>query len=443
MNTKATKWILSTTCIGYLLFCFLCYYTLVFSNKKPPHFVESEYPPIAINSTYPTAIIPTYPTAINPTYPTAINSSKLLNTFHEPFSKDLIVHTAFFDSRPRDGHMNRTVIFMTVNKTILDEGWIVGCAVDGRNATNFTMYSGLENYLMHDWLGEKPFLYENMRVHCYDMPGTNGSEVHVVYKTGPSSPEIRETSQHPLFFPAPRVTPTGKYNFTTVTCSKIHNRKASFIHEFVQYQKTLGVDHVHFSILDHFITDKGFDDLIVKDSFLWKQYKEGYLSFSVWKEWYADSDVKGGELSLHSEILRKVGCIYRYIGTYDYAMPLDTDDFFVPRIPGKTQLKDYILKLCFSKPAASCQFDWIWYFPSCGLTGDITDGNVTDHLKTKRISKGHFKNYKSVHNTKVFLDSSFHDARCSNCLAPGYSMVYVSSNVAYVAHNRYGQSARC
>ncbi len=97
------------------------------------------------------------------------------------------------------------------------------------------------------------------------MPGTNGSGVHVVYKTGPSSPEIREISQHPLFFPAPRVTPTGKYNFTTVTCSKIHNRKATFIHEFVQYQKTLGVDHVHFSILDHFITDdKGFDDLIVK-----------------------------------------------------------------------------------------------------------------------------------------------------------------------------------
>ncbi len=366
-----------------------------------------------------------------------------LKDFHEPFSKDLIVHTAFFDSRPRDNHTNTTVIFMTVNRTILDEGWIVGCGVDGRNAATFTYYSGLENYLMHDWLGEKPFLYENMRVHCYDMPGTNGSEVHVVYKTGPSSSEIREISQHPLFFPAPRVTPTGKYNFTTVTCSKVHNRKATFIHEFVQYQKTLGVDHVHFSILDHFITDKGFDDLIVNDSFLWKQYEEGYLSFSVWKEWYADSDVIGGELSLHSEILRKVGCIYRYIGTYDYAMPLDTDDFFVPRIPGKTQLKDYILKFCFSKPAGSCQFDWIWYYPSCGLTGNITDGNVTDHLKTKVYNKYEFKNYKSVHNTKVFLDSSFHDARCPKCLAPGYSMVHVSNHTAYVAHNRYGHSVPC
>ncbi len=106
MNSKATKWILYTTCIGYLLFCFLCYYTLVFTNKKPPHIIES-------------------------TYSTAINPFKLLNTFHEPFSKNLIVHTAFFDSRPRDGHMNLTVIFITVNKTILDEGWIVGCGVDG------------------------------------------------------------------------------------------------------------------------------------------------------------------------------------------------------------------------------------------------------------------------------------------------------------------------
>ncbi len=423
MNSKATKWILSTTCIGYLLFCFLCYYTLVFSNKKPPHITESEYPPIAITSTYPTAVN---------------------HTFHEPFSKDLIVHTSFFDSRPRDGNMNLTVIFITVNKAILDKGWIVGCGVDGKNAINFTLYSGFENYLMHNWIKKKnPFRYENGRVHCYNMPGTNGSEVHVVYKTGPSSPEIRETSQHPLFFPAPRVTPTGKYNFTTVTCSKIHNRKASFIHEFVQYQKTLGVDHVHFSILDHFITDKGFDDLIVNDSFLWKQYEEGYLSFSVWKEWYADSRVKGGELSLHSEILRKVGCIYRYIGTYDYAMPLDTDDFFVPRIPGKTQLKDYILKFCFSKPAGSCQFNWIWYYPGCGLTGNITDGNVTDHLKTF-VYNPNLRSYKSVHNTQVYLDSSFHDARCAKCLAPGYSMVHVSNHTAYFAHNRYyGHSEPC
>ncbi len=138
----------------------------------------------------------------------------------------------------------------------------------------------------------------------------------------------------------------------------------------------------------------------------------------MWNEWYADSDVKGVELSLHSEILRKLGCVYRYIGIYDYAMPLDTDDFFVPRIPGKTQLKDYTLKFCFSKPAGSCQFDWIWYDPSCGLTGNMTDGNITDHSKTYIYNSNQIINYKSVYNTAIFYDSSFLDARCAKCLAP-------------------------
>ncbi len=214
MTTRDTKWFLIVFCGGYILFCFVCYYATVISSKALPQ-MESKHGK--------------YSTIEQAQY-----------EFHEPFSKDLIVHDAFFDSRPREGHINLTVILITVNKTILDKGWIVGCGIGGKNCTNVSIYSGLENSLMHKWLGNDSFLYENMRVHCYDMPGTNGSEVHVVCKTGPSSPEIREISQHPLFFPAPRVTPTGKYNFTTVTCSKIHNRKASFIHEFVQYQKTLG-----------------------------------------------------------------------------------------------------------------------------------------------------------------------------------------------------------
>ena len=142
----------------------------------------------------------------------------------------------------------------------------------------------------------------------------------LVYKTAHNSSEIKVVSRYPLYIPAPRVTPSGEYNFTIVTCTKMHDRGTSFIHEFIQYQETLGVDHVHISILDLFIKNKGFEDLIINDAFLWNLYKEGYLTFSVWKEWYAKSKVTGGELSLHSEILRKLVCIYRFLGTYDFAI---------------------------------------------------------------------------------------------------------------------------
>ena len=372
---------------------------------------------------------------------TPILIHKMRYDLNPPFSNDVIVHTAFFDQRPRDNHTNVTIIFLTVNKTIMDSGWVIGCGVDGKNASAFSLYFPFENELvhelMHDWLGKEPIKFENMEVLCYDMPGKNGSEVFVVYKSAQNSSEIKVISRYPLYIPAPRVTPSGEYNFTTVTCTKIHDRGASFIHEFIQYQKTLGVDHVHISILDLFIKDKGFEDLIIKDAFLWNLYKEGYLTFSVWKEWYAKSNETGGELQLHSEILRKLGCIYRFLGTYDFAMPLDTDDFFVPRIPGKTKLKDYILQYCYSKPFGSCQFKWVWHYPQCGIEGKVDDGNVTKHLKTKIYQSQPNYNYKSVHSMKAILDASFHDSRCPKCLRPGYHMVYVPTSIAYVAHNRF------
>jgi len=86
---------------------------------------------------------------------------------------------------------------------------------------------------------------------------------------------------HPLVMPAPRVQPTGEYNFTVVTCTKAHNRKVPLIQQFIRYQKTVGVDHVHISILDTFIRDGGFRDLMLTDSFIREAIQDGFLSVNV------------------------------------------------------------------------------------------------------------------------------------------------------------------
>ena len=155
---------------------------------------------------------------------------------------------------------------------------------------------------------------------------------------------------------------------------------------------------------------------------------EGYLSFSVWKEWYNGDK----EVYLHSEILRKLDCIYRFRGTYDYAFPIDTDDFFTPRIPGRTQLKDYINEYCYAKPYGSCTFKWIWLNPQlCGMKSKVgRDGNVTDNLSSQK-GKQH-ANKKSVHNTQTIFDATFHDAMRPNGLMPGYKAVEIPPHVAYI-----------
>ena len=368
------------------------------------------------------------------------SSSDMRHTTHPefihyaPFSKDLIVHSAHFDDRARDGHNNVTMFLIGVNKTIFDSKWIIGCGVGNKEASKFTARYTAEDILMHNWLGPRPFPYEEIIVECYDLPVVKGSQGFVMYKTGSDSPIYSVESEHPIFFPAPRVKPTGEHKFTVVTCSKVHDKGATWLPEFVRYQRTLGVDHVHINILDTFIKDGGFQAHLT-DPYMAQAVKEGFLSFSMWIEWYNKNPKN--EIYLHSEVLRKLDCIYRFRGTYDYAFSLDTDDFFTPRIPGQTKVKDYILKWCYGNSIGSCTFRWIYYFPgACGLVDNKSpdDGNITRKLRPF-VARPSSK-YKSVHLTSVLLDATFHDATCKWCLMPGYKVVHVPPHIACMAHLR-------
>ncbi len=92
---------------------------------------------------------------------------------------------------------------------------------------------------------------------CYDLPALDGNQAFIRYKTASNSPVHVIASEKPLFIPAPRITSSGEHNFTVVTCSKAHDKGVTWLPEFVLYQKTLGVDHVHINIIDTFIKDGG------------------------------------------------------------------------------------------------------------------------------------------------------------------------------------------
>ena len=121
-----------------------------------------------------------------------------------------------------------------------------------------------------------PMQFEQIAVECYDLPVVNGSRGFVIYKADENTSLVTE-SERPVFMPGPRVEPEGEYNFTVCTCMKVHNKGAYWIPEFIRYQQTIGVDHIHLSALDSFIQDYGFVRLLQHKS-VRTAIETGYVS---------------------------------------------------------------------------------------------------------------------------------------------------------------------
>ncbi len=338
-------------------------------------------------------------------------------------SKHLFVRAVYFDKRHRDGHKNTSVFLVVSWKNITDNNLIVGCQVDNVPAVKFEA----------KLIGETPLFrafypkinHEEVLVHCYDLPARNGSMGYIMYKTSPNSDVRIAASERPVFFPPPRIDPTSyegqKYNMTVVTCSKIFG-KPPWLKEWLTYQRTLGVDHVHFDAEDSFVPN---GDLKV---FLDELMNEGFLSIDIWKK-YLNSQ----QLWYHNQGLIYEDCPYRFLGTYDYIVMVDTDDFFTPRVTEEKHIHYYINRFCRGKKIGSCKFKWVEYFPDKYRNSSMKtdDGNITRSL----LDFTHYNqgNPKSLHRTTVLIDTATHYA---SIMMPKYKIVSVPVTEAYVAHVR-------
>ena len=353
-----------------------------------------------------------------------------------PMTKDVILRSAYFDDRARNGHSEIGVFLIAVKRSTFDLKLFIGCGIDKQVSSHFTVISTEESYLMHEWfyrdLGIPLHPYDEYILECYNVHMTSNSAAFILYKRPSDSLIHVANSEFPLMFPAPRVQPTGQYDFSVVTCTEAHNKKVAWLREFIRYQKTTGIDHVHINILDTVIKDGGLKALL-EDPQVAKGVAEGYVTMTVWK----DELEAAGEIFSFSAILRKLDCIYRFRGTYDYAFLLDSDDFFNPLVHGKIYLKDYIQDWCRGDSSiGSCIFQWFYYYPeACGMRNETAnDGNITRLLKSYKYS---YNNHlKSAHLISAVLDTGFHHAECVNCLLPGYHVRHVPPHVAYVAHRR-------
>jgi len=354
--------------------------------------------------------------------------SSILNISH-PLSKDLVVFTAHVDNRPRNNHANVTMIFIAANKEIYDKKLITGCGAGRAIAKEFLLRYLQEDHLMHLWLGTNKYKYEQFALECYDLPVSLGAHAFVMYTTHFHQTVAIRTAE-PVVVPGPRINPIGKPDVSVVVCTKIHTKEIAWLPEFLKYQRTLGVDHIHMAVLDEFIKDGGLLEQLSNNSFFVESLGKNYITMKVWGEWYSNS-----EWYIHGTIIMYLDCFYRYRGTYDFVTFMDSDDFFTLQTPG-TSYKDIIMKYCTGRSTGSCSFTWLYYYPGlCGMKGKVPkDGNVTAAIVPhKPINKNKFK---SIHSAAAVLDSSFHDAMCDGCMLKDFKVVKVPHEVAYVAHLR-------
>ena len=356
-------------------------------------------------------------------YPLLIKSS--------PLSKDLVIHRVFYDNRKRDGFQNATVFFIDASLQILQNDWIVGCGVEEFKATHHKVSINAGWWRRSQQKdGGSFFQYEHLYVHCFDLPAKEGDKAFLVYKTGEFSSQYVVESLYPLSVPASKV--HQNTSISVATCFNANTKDAMLMKENIMYQEHLGVDHVTITATSVYLTDGGVLEL-VKNLEIYDLIQKGYLTIDIWKHWY---DLK--ENRDWGVILKKTACVYQYLGTYDFVLPFDSDDFFNPRVPGEGNIKYYLKRFFYNEYIGSCWLYWIWYYPEyCGLNTIPSNGNVTAALKSYVHRENRYG--KSIHRTKAIIDATFHDAfpHGNRNLMPGYVTVKADPNIAYCVHNRY------
>ena len=290
-----------------------------------------------------------------------------ISTTTTKYNSLMIIRSAYIDKRMRDGHKNSTVIFVEASIKLRKLGLIEGCGVDTINAKKYKIIP-----LYFNWITERypKLTHEEIMIDCYDLDVHENSTVFVRYRTAPNSTDEAITSTIDITYTSRR----SDYKDKVVVCTTCYD-KPPWLTEWLKYQKTIGVDLVQLYVEEKFMSDNV--NLQIIESYV----QEGFVRLEYRKTYFNSKQVY-----YHSQVLNYNDCLYRYQEIYEFAFFLDTDDFFIPRLPNKTNLHYYLNFFLPNDDIVSVEFGWRRYYPDCGLTqplSSIKDGNVTDVLRVK------------------------------------------------------------
>ena len=343
----------------------------------------------------------------------------------EVLSKTLVVRRAYYENRKRKGHRN-SVVFVLEMKRSVSSTVFKGCQV----GSTYSSKVHFRRSMQYKWAIERKHVTKDVAfVDCFDIDGvTDGDSAFLTIsqlQVGPVKlKEVKIKSQQNLIVPQSRMSlphPSLVTCIATVRYGAVSPSEDDMLYQWLRYQKTIGVDHVHMIAEDTFVTKGDMDHPIVENAL-----KENFLSIDFWPRWFNETEIYHS-----SQHLAYNDCLYRFQGVYDYVLFSDSDDFFVPCGESKS-IKTYLKRWCVGK-TASCNFQWRQFYPGCGWSPKSVgpDGNLTATLTSKKSKPTH--NFKSAHQIEGVVDVGVHIAFS---LMPGYKKTMVPLKDAYFAHLR-------
>ena len=163
-------------------------------------------------------------------------------------------------------------------------------AINVRTGRSFRIFQlSLNTWLQRD---RSYLTHDFVLLECYDLPPVdNGSVAFITYKHSRFNTEWsrRNTNNFSAIW-------TSLIHFCSLRASNWWTKaqlclaivfvKPPWLNEWLQYQKTIGIDHIHMIADNSFVKAGGF-----RNKYLKQAIREGFISTDVWHMWLNDSQI--------------------------------------------------------------------------------------------------------------------------------------------------------
>ena len=363
--------------------------------------------------------------------PTSSNTSEMFHPICDKYFKDadgdsdllVIPRKAFYDNRNAWKPDKGNVVVVLVEMSELAHGTISACEING-------YYTLASDDLREDttWIKSrnKYLTHALVFVFCLFVPPSvliNGASVKLIHKGKNDTCFSRVETEFSL------VVKPNYYSNTTiergpdsvVICIPLFGRPQYF-DPWLKYQNYLGADMVYIAADPSFSVNATIDY-----SFLKEALDSGFAKMEVWR------NPLGKRVFWHSQLIKYQTCIMQYLGVFQYAFMLDSDDFFNPLLPSHKNLHFYVTNIFLNQPKlATAGVKWLNYCSVPDLSQIPHNGNLTATLKD-HILQTKSSGRKALHRIDGILYVGIHT---SFTQVKGYYKKYDNGKLAYVAHIR-------
>lgn len=333
---------------------------------------------------------------------------------------DVIPRTAYYGGRYiGESNQDVVVVLAEVSATVLKENLIRSCLWNNQRSTGVKI---IEDPIMR-WVQvyKQGYTHFFAMVYCFGLRVNSVSTkdvVKIIYRAQKGGGYRSVDTEHQLRF-LNNASHTKQSN-SVLVCTTMYGHPVRF-EEWLRYQKTIGVDKVHVGVQLSFVT--GMEQY----PFLTESIANGFVEVEIWKQ-YLGVD----EIFYYSQSLIYQDCVMRYQSSFEYAVMVDYDDFFVPVVSNKRDIHYYTSHF-FEEHIASIRLPWIELPCTVRNYSFLVDGNVTQTYSEQdfRIKR---KEHKSIHRLSAVEIVSIHQA---SKIIPGYVEIQVEGvHVAYFSHIR-------